>query len=178
MECEEMINAIVEWWNTNAIGEKVYTAYAIIIGIFVISGIVRNIWDNPKHRIRFIEKAQNKNCSAVAKMTCLTLHGVNEPSHYVAEYMYFVNDKRYFVTYQIGCGLLVDDRVECMNADMLLHKIKNAIVVFYDEKNPKKTMTKQEVFTSYDCIHKIKTPKKNVWRDTEKVWDSAIDLVQ
>ena len=91
--------------------------------------------------------------------------------------MYFVDDKRYFVTYQLCANLPIIDSKDSTNADMMLLKLKPALILFYDSKNPSKVMSKLEVFTSHESIHQIKTPKENVWRDIHRDWTDVIDLV-
>lgn len=172
-----MFSSIKEFWIANNIGDKIYFLYALIVGATALIFIIQNICDNPKRKIKFIDNAYKKGNMVVAKMTCLTLHGINSPEYYQAEYMYVVNDKRYFVTYKMQYSLPIDSRLEEMNADMLLLKLKTAMILFYDERKPSKVMSKLEVFTSEDGICKIATPKKNIWRNTEIEWSKCIDLV-
>lgn len=157
--------------------EKIYIIYAFIVLFTAAMFIWQYLSGNPKKKLDFITKAQQEGCMAIGKMTCLTLHGVGEPQHFKAEYMYVVDGKRYFVTYQMAFHVPMDDRLDCMNADMLLLKLKPVLILFYDKKKPKKVMSKIEVFTSEDGIHQIATPKRNTWRDTNKDWTTPIDLV-
>jgi hypothetical protein len=172
-----MFEAIGEFWTQNAIGSKIYIGYASLVCIIAISYIIGNLRSNPRKKIDFIVNATQNGCLTVGKMTCLTLNGSDGPSNYHAEYMYVVDGKRYFVTYEMCHNIPIDARKEEMNADMLLLKLKPALIFFYDKKNPKKALSKLEVFTSHEGIHQIPTPKKNVWRDIDKDWDQAIDLV-
>jgi len=167
---------IVEFWTENNIGEKVYFGYALIVLLIVLCYVFSYLKSNPKKKLKFIEEAQKDNRMAVAKMTCLTLHGDHGPDHYQAEYMYVVDGKRYFITYKMAFQLPMDDRKDRMNADMVLLNLKPALILFYDKKNPAKAISKIEVFTSSLGIYKIPTPKNNIWRDTEKEWTQAIDL--
>ena len=164
-------------WEMRQVKDLIYFCYTILVAIIMITSIRRYIKSNTKKNLNFIATAQKNNCTTVGKLTCLTLHGHKEPDHYQVEYMYVIEGKRYFVTYQMGCKLIVDDQKDAMNADMLLKGIKKALILFYDEKNPAKAMSKLEVFTSADGIHQIKTPKNNIWRDVNKDWTEAIDLV-
>jgi hypothetical protein len=154
-----------------------YKAYAVIVLFTAAMFIWQYIQDRPMKKLKFITKAYNEGCFTVAKMTCLTLHGYNEPQHFKAEYMYVVDGKRYFITYEMAYHLPIDGRVGEMNADMLLLKLKPCLMMFYDKKKPKKAMSKIEVFTSDDGIHQINTPKRNQWRNIEKDWTDPIDLV-
>ena len=156
--------------------EKIYIGYAVIVLVLILSFVVLHFKRNPKKDLNFIVQAHKDGRMTVAKMTCLTLEGTYKYSTYHAEYMYVVDGQRYFLTYEMVSHIAMDARKEEMNADMLLLKLKPALIVFYDKNNPKKVMSKLEVFTSREGINQIATPKKNVWRDTEKSWISAIDL--
>jgi hypothetical protein len=172
-----MFESIGNFWTEHAIGDKLYLFYAVIVLFIMTISVWQYVCHRPKRKLDFIAKAQKENCTAVGKMTCLTLHGIGYPQYYKAEYMYVVDDKRYFVTYQMSTTLNVDNRTSCMNADMLLLKLKPAILFFYDKNKPKKALSKLEVFTSEDRIRQVGTLKKNIYRNTEKDWDGPIDLV-
>ena len=172
-----MFKAIGEFWAQNNIGGKLYLIYAGITMFAVLMFLIQYIVSNPKKKLKFIENASKNGCMAVGKMTCLTTHGVGEPKYFHAEYMYVVNEKRYFVTYKMAVHVPMDDRMDCMNADMLLLKLRPVMILFYDKNRPKKVLSKLEVFTSEEGICQIATPKKNVWRNTECDWTKPIDLV-
>lgn len=157
--------------------EKIFEIYTFIVIFAAILFIWKNLKNNPKKKLDFITKAYKEGCLAVGKMTCLTLHGTGNPEYFKAEYMYMVDGKRYFVTYQMAYKIVIDDRMDQMNADMLLLKLKPALILFYDKKKPQKAMSKLEVFTSDDAMHQIKTPKENAWRYIEKDWTEPINLV-
>ena len=158
--------------------EKVYVIYGIIVVILAIKMIIYNYENSPRKILSFIENAYNDGRMVVGKMTCLTLHGYTKPTSYEAEYMYVLDNKRYFVTYEMAYSVDIDDRKDKANADMLLLNLKPAMILFYDKKNPGKVRSKFEIFTSSDGIHQIKTKKKNIWRDIEKDWTAPIDLVK
>lgn len=173
-----MVERISNWWGVSSWWDKICMLYAIVVILTIIAYIINQFRSNPKKKIAFIQNAQKENCITVGKMTCLTLEGTNKYSTYHAEYMYVVDNKRYFVTYEMSSKIPMDSRKEEMNADMLLLNFKPTLMLFYDKKNPKKVLSKLEVFTSKEGMGQIKTPKKNVWRDTEKDWADYIDLRQ
>lgn len=172
-----MFDWIGTFWEACSFWDKLYIVYALVVLLAIGGFIMSYVDDNPKKKLDFITEAYKDGRMAVAKMTCLTVHGNGKPQHYQAEYMYVVDGKRHFVTYKMGYSLPVDSRKEEMNADMLLMKLKTALILFYDKDNPNKAMSKLEVFASEDGIKQIDTPKKNMWRNTEKDWVEPIDLV-
>ena len=157
--------------------DTIYNVYAIVTILIMFCCVKSFLKSNTKQRLNFVTNAQKNNCVTVGKLTCLTLHGYKNPEHYEAEYMYVVDNKRYFVTYQMCAKLPTVDSKDATNADMMLLKLKPAMILFYDQKNPARVMSKLEVFTSREGIHQIKTPKENVWRDVHRDWTDAIDLV-
>lgn len=171
-----MFEAIGEFWTKNTFGDKIYIGYLIFVLFLAACYLFEFCLSTPKRKLDFITKAQKNGCIAVGKMTCLTIHGSRGPEYYEAEYMYVVDDKRYFVTYKMAYNIPADDRKEEMNADMLLLKLKPVLILFYDKDKPKKVMSKLEVFTSSDGLDKTHTPKHNVWRDVEKEWTEPIHL--
>ena len=170
-----MFKTLIALWSGGFLG-KAYVIFAAIVLVMVVSTVVANVITNPRKKMDFIVKAQKDNSVTVGKMTCLTIHGFKGPENYHAEYMYVVDGKRYFVTYEMAYEVPKDERMDEMSADMVLLNLKNALHLFYDKDNPKKVMSKLDVFTSYDGIHQIRTPKKNAYRDTEMIWTEAIDL--
>lgn len=169
---------IVEIWNSMSWGDKLYLLYGLIVAAIVCKLCINKVRNSTKRQLDFISNAYKKGHMVVGKLTCLTIHGIGKPEYYQAEYMYNINDKNYFVTYTMKYSMTIDDRKDKMNADMLLLGIKPALILFYDEKNPKKVKCKLEVFTSREGIRQVKTPRKNVWRDIEKTWTESINLVQ
>lgn len=172
-----MFKALANWFLESALWNWMQIGYLVIVIFTVAMFIWQQINTNPKKYLRFIAKATEEGCVAIGKLTCLTLHGVNKPEYFQAEYMYVVNDKRYFVTYKMWYSIPVDERRDEMNADMVLLQLKGAMPLFYDKKDPSKVVSKIEVFTSDEGIKQIYTPKDNSWRDTEREWESPIDLV-
>ena len=169
----EMIN----WLASGGLWAKIYIGYACLVGFLVVTFLWQHVVSNPKKKLNFITNANKDGRIAVGKLTCLTLHGNGKPEHYQAEYMYVVEGKRYFVTYQMAYSVPMDNRKDMMNADMLLLKLKGAMILFYAKNKPSKVMSKLEVFASEDGIHQIRTPKSNAWRDTTREWVSPVDLV-
>lgn len=172
-----MFRAIGEFWTKYAMWDKLYWIYAILLLICAIVFIWKNFKHNPVKDINFIVEANKNNCITLGKLSCFTLHGYGHPSEYHLEYMYYVNDKRYFVTYEMNYMMPIDSRTDAMNADMLLMRIPPVLILFHDKKNPKKVISKYEVFTSRLGLRQIKTSKKNVWRDINRDWIEPINLV-
>ena len=165
-------------WNSMTWPDKIYLLFGIVVIAIMCKLIMHKITNGTKKQIDFIADAYKKGNMAVGKLTCLTIHGIGKPETYQAEYMYNVNDKNYFVTYSMKYSMNIDDRKDQMNADMLLLGIKPALILFYDENNPKKVKCKMEAFASKEGFRQIKTPKKNMWRDIERTWTESINLVQ
>lgn len=171
-----MFDFISNTWDSSFWG-KVYVVFGLITIAFCVTFVIVNIVNNPRKKLAFVEKAIKDGTSVISKLTCLTVHGTNKPEYYEAEYMYFVDGQRYFVTYKLGCETPNDFSPAYMNADMLLNSIKCALLLFYDKNNPKKVMSKVEIFSSSDAICQIHTAKKNIHRNIEKDWDIPIDLI-
>lgn len=172
------MNAITEWFSQQSFWSILYLVYAFFMLWMFFNMCKDHIKDRPYKKIQFIEKANKEGNMVVGKLSCLTLNGTYNKKEYHAEYMYVVDDKPYFVTYCMAYNVPIDNQKEEMNADMLLLTLKPALILFYDPQKPNKVLSKFEVFTSKDGIHQIDTPKRNVWRDTEKQWTEAINLVQ
>ena len=169
---------LVNFFNTLSFWDKVYFIFTAIVIIIIGCYLYGYVTSNPLKRIKMIEEANKDGRVAVGKLTCLTLHGNKEPEYYQAEYMYVVDGKKYFVTYQMSFKINVDDSKDVMNADMLLLQLKPAMLLFYKKDKPKNVICKSEVFTSWDCLHQVFTPKKNAYRDVEKDWTEPISLVR
>ena len=173
-----MFKGLTTWWVENAVWNKIQIGYLILVGFTIAMFVLQQIDKNPKKYLRFIANATKNECVAIGKLTCLTLHGYNKPEYYQAEYMYVVDNKRYFVTYQMLYTIPIDDRRDEMNADMLLLNLNGAVPIFYNKNKPSRAVSKIEVFTSVEGIKQIRTSKNNIWRDTEKEWTRPVDLVQ
>lgn len=173
-----MFDLFKEYWMQCSFWDKIYVIYAAITLLTIIGFVVAHIGNHPKKKLNFITEAYKDGRMVVGKLTCLTVHGVNKPQYYQAEYMYVIDGKRYFVTYKMWYSIPIDSRMSAMNADMLLLKLKPALILFYDKKRHDKVMSKLEVFTSEEGIHQVYTSKKNIWRNTEIDWTEPIDLVQ
>jgi hypothetical protein len=177
-EMNEMFIALTNWWANSSFWDKIQVGYLLLMVFVVTMFVWERATKNPKKCLRFITKASKDDCVAIGKLTCLTIHGYQKPEYYQAEYMYVVNDKRYFVTYQMAYIVPIDSRLDEMNADMVLLYLKGAMPLFYDKNKPSKVISKIEVFTSDDGIKQVYTPKKNAWRDINRDWTSPINLVQ
>lgn len=173
-----MFDKIINLWTDGGLLGKGFCIYAVVMLLATVCFVYQNLKDNPKKRLDFITKANKEGNMAVGKLTCLTVHGRGMPEQYHVEYMYVVDGKQYFVTYEMAYKLDVDDEQESVNPNMLLNTISKAMILFFDKKNPKKVLSKFEVFTSYDAIHQIDTPKENVWRDIDKNWTEPMYLVK
>jgi hypothetical protein len=147
----------------------------IVMMIKFLASYFRN---SAKKRLNFIIEAQKSGNFVPAKLTCLTREGYYREPHYNAEYMYVVDDKRYFVTYQMHVNTILDSAKDEFDADMLATQIKKYMILFYDAKNPQKVMCKAEAFVSEYVMHQIYSNQNhNIYRDVNKDWTEAIDLV-
>jgi hypothetical protein len=167
-----------ELWNATTFGEKLYIVFAAFMILTIVVFVYKWIKETPKKKLDFIVDAQKDGRVEVAKLCCLTAHGVGKVDYYEAEYMYVVNDVRYFVTYNMIGAVPIDEHKDALNADMLLLKFTQFMLMYYDKNNPAKAYSKMEIFTSRDAIRKIKTSKKNAYRDIDKDWTEPIDMVQ
>ena len=171
-------NLIKIWFNDGFFG-KVYIIFTIVMLIVMTLSIKTFFTKDGKKKLKFILEAQEKGCCIPGKLTCFTKEGKFDDFHYVAEYMYVVNDKRYFVTYQINPyqGHVTSDKDE-LNGDILAYNIQKYPMLFYNEKNPAEVYCKAEVFTSFEAFHQTVTAKNNMYRNVEKDWVEAISLLR
>ena len=86
----------------------------------------------------------------MGKLTCLLLHGSGKPQYFEAEYMYFVDNKQYFVTYKMAYEVPKDQQTDKMNADMVLLGLKDALILFYATRriNPPRSRYRDEPKTT------------------------------
>lgn len=158
--------------------EKIlYVVMMIILLIGALSFLNETI-DNPRRRLEFIKKAQRDNRIAIGKLSSLTLEGDGIPEYYAAEYAYVVNEKVYYVTYKMAYTVPKYKDKEHIDADDALLFIKNALILYFDEKDPADVFCKQEIFCTSENFKKTRTPKHNKYRNVEKMWTEAIDLVR
>lgn len=167
---------LIEFWNNGTLWDKVVLIYSAIVAFLMVYYICKYLSSNAKKKLNFIVKAQEEDCTIPCKLTCLTKEGSGTDIFYKAEYLYFVDGKRYFVTYRMEPIIKVDTSKDEFNADMMVENIKTNMLLFYNKKNPKKVMCKAEVFVSDTAMVQVRTPKNNAYRDVNKVWDKAIDM--
>ena len=173
-----MLTIIGKSWNEGGFWGKAYVVFSIIVIIMLAIYLWEFFRNSSKKRLDFIAKAQKAGNFVACKLTCLTKEGRYDDAHYKAEYMYVVDDKRYFVTYQMEAKQVIDNAKDDFDADMMVTQIKKYMILFYDPANPKKVMCKAEAFVSKNAMYQINTPKHNAYRNVDKDWTEAIDLVQ
>lgn len=170
-----MMNYVVEQWSAGFLGK----VYVVILFYFIISTCFF-VWNyftqGSQRRMKFLMEAQKDGRFVPGVISCFTLEGTVLNPHCKAEYMYVVNDKRYFVTYQIDLNRNLDPRKDKFEADSMIRDIKKYIILFYDKKNPKKVVAKPEIFVTSLAMNQIPTDKNNIYRDVKKDWQDAIDL--
>lgn len=164
-------------WANGGFWDKAYVVFSIIVILMMIVFLKEYILNSATKRLDFIANAQKNGTYIPCKLTCLTKEGKWNDPYYKAEYMYIINDQRYFITYRMNAKLIMDTAKDEFDADMLVTQINKHMILFYDEKKPKKAMCKAEAFVSKNAMFQTYTPKHNIYRDVEKDWDSAIDLV-
>lgn len=172
-----MFEMIKKFWASNSLENNIYMIAGMILCSVIIYIVFKKLTDSPTKKLDFIKDANDNNRLTIGKMSCLTINGEKEPSTYHAEYMYMVDNKTYFVTYEINYAPPIDTRRDGIDPDMMLRQLPITMILFYDKKNPKKVYSKLEVFTSSIGIHKVPTPKKNMWRNVDSDWQNPIDLV-
>ena len=172
-----MINLIAEQWNVG-FWSKIYVLFFIFVVICLLAYIPPSISKNPLRSLKHIEQAYNNKCIAIGKLVCASLHGVGHAQYELVEYLYYVDKKPYYVTYRFN---LEEDYKDIdmtkINPDELTQPIKTTVALFYNKRNPKKVISKIEVFCSNSALHQVKTLKTNIYRDTEKHWTEEINLV-
>ena len=173
-----MIQVITEQWASGFWG-KLYVLFALIsIGTMLLY-FIPSIFNNPLTRLKFIKKAQEDGRVAVGKLSCWSLHGNGKPEYDQTEYTYYVDGKRYFVTYKRGISENEQgEDMQTINPDKIALTIPFALILYYDKKHPEKVLSKLEVFASDDAYKQVHTPKQNVYRDLEKVWSDPVRLVR
>lgn len=170
---------IFMYWVEGSFWNKAFLIFAVLMLFLAAIFFVQHKKENPRKKLAFLVDAQKNNCMSVGKLCCLTSHGDNGvPETLRAEYIYVVDDKSYYVTYEMAYEIQVDDNQENTNGDMLVMNIKPAMILFYDKDDPSKVMSKFEVFTSYEAMHQVETLKENVWRDVDKDWTEPVRLVK
>lgn len=163
-------------WINGGFWDKVY----IIMIVYLIVTTCFYIWyyfaQGSQRRMKFLMDAQKDGRFVPGVISCFTIEGNFLKPHYKAEYMYVVNDKRYFVTYQFDLHRDLDPSKDKFEADSMLSDIKKYIILFYDEKKPQKVICKPEIFVTSFAMNQIPTDKNNRYRDVKKDWHEAIDL--
>ena len=166
------------YWDQAGFWDKAFVVYGVLF-VFVFAAFVlrRVVGETPTKKLDFIKKAYEENRTVIGKLSCLTLHykkGVRD--HYQAEYMYMVDGKSYFVTYKMAVAVPDADTKEQLNADMVLMTLRPFVILYYDAEKPENVLCKTEIFTSVDAFERIKTPRKNVYRDVKKQWTEPIHI--
>ena len=170
---------MIELWTTGNFWDKLYVVFAVIMLMLMIKCVHTFLTNGASKKLEFILKAQEEGRCVPGKLTCLTREGKQGDSHYCAEYMYVVNDKRYFVTYRISPNnVQKTNSKDEENGDILALDIQKYPMLFYDAKKPEKVFCKADIYTSFEAFAKDITSKNNIYRDIEKDWVEAIDLVK
>ena len=156
--------------------EKIYFVFSIIMIIVIIRTVWRYFTDGAQKRLEFIMKAQDDGRFVTGKLCCLTKEGTKESYNYCAEYIYVVEGKRYFVTYQISPEFAMKLNKEGYDTDSMVFEVQPFITLFYDEKDPKKVYSKASIFASKQVLLKVKNKKENMYRDIDKNWAYPVDL--
>ena len=163
------IIAFISYVISGNIFEKGYVIFIIGMLILMIKTLKTFRSQGGKKKLEFILDAQKNGRCVMGKMTCFTKEGTYDKFHYMAEYMYVVNDKNYFVTYYIDpySGNESNDK-EILNGDSLAGSIQKYPMLFYGENNPAQVLCKADAFTSYEAFHQEPTSKSNKYRNVEK----------
>lgn len=172
-----MINLILMQWNASFWG-KVYVFFFVIFTVFWFFYLIDALINNPYRRLKFIERAEEENCIAIGKLVCAITVGNLKEAQQEVEYLYYVDNKPYYVTYKYDhekCDIR-DTDLSSYNPDSFIWPIKTTVALFYDKKKPKKVFSKLEVFCSSSGIRQVATRKNNIYRDAEKHWVEPIDL--
>lgn len=152
----------------------------VVVVFYLIISTAFFVWfyftQGSQRRMKFLMEAQKDGRYVPATISCFTIEGTYLKHYYVAEYMYVVNDKRYFATYKIDLNRNIDPSKDKFEADAMIQDIKKYIILFYDKKNPKKVVCKPEIFVSSLAMNKIPNEKKNRYRDVKKNWCEPVDL--
>lgn len=172
-----MLTIIGKSWSQGGFWGKAYIIFSVIVIVMLAIYVWEFFRNSTKKRLDFIAKAQKAGNFAACKLTCLTKEGECNAPHYKAEYMYVVEGKRYFVTYQMEVNQIMDTAKDDFDADMMVTQIKKFMILFYDPKKPQKVICKAEPFISKNAMYQVPTPKHNVYRDVDKDWTEAINLV-
>ena len=178
---EELLMGIVifiAYFINGNIFEKAYVIFIVAMFALMIKCLSTFCSEGGKKKLEFILKAQEEGRYVMGKMSCFTKEGTYDSWHYCVEYMYVVNDKRYFVTYKINPNLDRKMEKETMNGDALAFDILKYPTLYYSAKLPSIVYCKAEAFTSFETFSKTETPKTNNYRDVNKDWTTPIDLIK
>ena len=155
----------------------IYYIFAITMTIVMVKSLKTYFDDGAKERFDFLVRAHENGHRAHGKLTCLTREGKKSESHYCAEYMYVVDGKRYFVTYEINPNIMTKNGSKNeVTGDILALDIMKYPTLYYSARFPEIVYCKADIFTSYEAMHQIKTVKNNIYRDVDKDWTTPIDL--
>lgn len=153
----------------------IYHGSGFLLVYFVLACIVKCWRRTPLQKLRFLEKAYKNGCTSLGKVSSYTVIG--SPAEHEVEYAYEVNGKIYFTTYVIHEPTeKINEKDELQSGDGVAIFIPSTVMVYYDAKNPNKTVVKSEVFAARSNIKWKRTNKKNRHRDIYKDWTGPIFL--
>ena len=153
----------------------IYHGSGFLVCFYIITCIARSLQRTPMTKLKFIEKAGAKGHSTLGKVSSHVYYKMSK-AHEV-EYAYSVDGKVHFTTYVVHQPEEeFDTSAEMWPGNGLCLYIPNTVTIYYDEKNPKKTVIRGEVFTSPSFLRWQKTKKKNRYRDIYKDWTMPICL--
>ena len=153
----------------------IYHGSGFLMVYFVLAGVVKSLHRTPMRKLKFLEAAYKDGRTSLGKVSSYIVYG--RPQAHEVEYAYEVNGKIHFTTYVIHePDDKIDPKEELQNGDGVATYIPSTITVYYDAKNPNKTVVKGEVFASRGGMRWQKTKKKNKYRDIYKDWTGPVNL--
>ena len=170
--------------------EFLSAAIALFMAIRGIIAVIKNLRSNPRRKLRLIDKAVRDTSMTIAKLSSFTLTGSQEYYYENYEYVYKVDEKLYYLSYQLNRRLIdstpkkkrfADSKLrrffkqDAINEAQLL-QLGNTLVVFYDKQKPQKVASKQEIFISADALRRVRTKKNNPHRNISATWINPVDL--
>lgn len=172
---------------------KFWEVVLIIVMMYrAVSGIVRGCLRNPTHKLHAIEKYKAAGCCTIAKISCRTITGTEKFPQHNLEYVYKVDDRLYYITYQLTPNLLDNNpkkkwfsstplrkffKQDTINEAELLN-FSDTLILYFNPRFPRKALCKQEVFIAPEALKRIRTHKENPHRMIDSDWNHPIDLRQ
>lgn len=151
----------------------IYHGSGFLLIYFTLACILKSLRRTPMKKLKFIENAIKEGNCALGKVSSYIVYG--NPMVHEVEYAYSVDGKVYFTTYVMhGTTEKINPLDEVQPGDGIATNIPNTLTVYYDAKDPKKTVVKGEVFASRGGIRWQKTRKKNKHRDIYKDWTGPV----